>query len=265
MRIPLALALALMISGTDSRQGRTIITTGGDGSSEDIPAWAAGFGAVGEAATDAPGNAGFALEKYHVVMRLDSTGRLTHIAGTGTPGYSGEDGAATGAQLKSPLGIAVDSAGNLYIADSGNFRIRRISNGLMTTVAGDGTQGYGGDNGPAANAQFSYPAGVAADLTGDLYVADVLNDRVRKISNGVITTVAGDGTNGYSGDNDLATSAQLSFPCSVAVDSAGDLYIADAGNNRVRKVSNGVITTIAGDGIQGYSGDDGIATTAQLD
>jgi uncharacterized protein (TIGR03437 family) len=155
----------------------------------------------------------------------------------------------------------VDSAGNFYIAE--NARIRKVSNGVIATVAGNGILGFSGDNGLATSAQI-IDGGIALDSAGNLYIADINNYRVRKISNGVITTVAGDGIPGFSGDNGPATSAQLASPGGVAVDSAGNLYIADEGNNRIRKVSGGVITTIAGNGTYGYSGDGGPATSAQL-
>ena len=136
---------------------------------------------------------------------------------------------------------------------------------LITTVAGDGAGGFSGDNGPATSAELADPQGVAVDSAGNLYIADLANNRIRKVSNGVISTVAGNGVCcGFSGDNGPATSAQLSDPTGVAVDSAGNLYIADMVNNRIRKVSNGVITTVAGGGTQGLGGDGGPATSAQL-
>jgi uncharacterized protein (TIGR03437 family) len=217
-------------------------------------------------------------------MRLFSTAILTLVisscafgqtytintfAGNGTIGYSGDNGPATSAQLNQPWGVAVDAAGNVYIADTVNNRIRKVANGVISTVAGNGTLGYSGDDGPATSAQLSWPEGVAVDSAGNLYVADQNNNRIRKVSNGVITTVAGNGMPGYSGDNGPATSAQLYGPVGVAVDSAGNLYIADQPNNRIRKVSNGVITTVAGNGPDlygngGYSGDNGPATSARL-
>jgi uncharacterized protein (TIGR03437 family) len=168
------------------------------------------------------------------------TGVLTLVAGNGTPGYSGDNGPATSAQLYDPYVVAVDAAGNLYIADSSNCRIRKVSNGVITTVAGNGVYGYSGDNGPATSAQVGEPFGVAVDAAGNLYIADTLSARVRKVSNGVIATVAGSGLTGpaggggFSGDYGPATSARLNGPSGVAVDSAGNLYIADTGNDRIR-------------------------------
>ncbi len=190
------------------------------------------------------------------------TGVLTLVAGNGTPGYSGDNGPATSAQLNNPRGVAVDAAGNLYIADQQNNRIRKVSNGVISTVAGNGTPDFGGDNGPATSAQLSFPDGVAVDSAGNLYIADG-GVRIREVSNGVITTVAGNGVHGYGGDNGPATSAQV-VTTGVAVDSTGNLYIADLYNSRIRKVSKGVITTVAGNGVYGYSGDNGPATSAQL-
>ena len=150
------------------------------------------------------------------------------------------------------------------IADLGSGRIRKASNGVITTVAGNGTFGFSGDNGPATSAQL-IPAWIAVDSAGNLYIDDYGNNRIRKVSNGVITTVAGNGTSSFSGDNGPATSAQLSRPYGVAVDTAGNLYIADYLNYRVRKVSGGLITTVAGNGL-GYGplGDDGPATNASF-
>jgi len=186
------------------------------------------------------------------------------LAGNGTAGYSGDNGAATSGEVNDPFGVAADGAGNVYIADYGNNRIRKVSGGVITTAAGNGTQGFSGDNGAASGAELNSPIGVAVDSAGNLYIADTYNQRVRKVANGVITTVAGNGTAGYSGDNGPATSAQLSYPWAVTVDSAGNLYIADYGNNRIRKVSGGVITTVVGSGAQGSGGDGGAATNAQL-
>jgi len=181
---------------------------------------------------------------------------ITTVAGGGPS--LGDNGPATSAQVLYPYGVAADSTGNLYIADTGHNRIRKVSNGVITTVAGNGTCCFSGDNGPANGAQVYFPEGVAVDSAGDLYIADNVNNRIRKVSNGVISTVAGTGTEGFSGDNGPATSAQLNHPAGVAVDSAGNLYIADTSNNLIRKVSEGVISTVAGTGRKASA-----ATTAQ--
>src|SRR5262249_33581007 len=153
-------------------------------------------------------------------------------------GFSGDNGPAAGAQLNSPSGVAVDAQGNVYIADSNNCRIRKVSGGVITTVVGFGVCGVSEDGVPAAAALIS-PVDVAVDGAGNLFFAEN-SARVRKISGGVLVTVAGNGLFGFSGDNGPATSAQISSPNGVAVDTAGNLYIADTGNARIRKVSGGV-------------------------
>ncbi len=188
---------------------------------------------------------------------------ISTVAGNGTSGSSGDGGPATAAELDWPYGVAVDASGNLYIADPSNSRIRKVSNGVITTVAGSGTDGFSGDGGPATAAQLRAPYSVAVDTSGNLYILDSGNSRVRKVSNGVITTVAGNGTSGFSGDGGPATAAELSGGSSVTVDASGNLYIADTGNNRIREVSNGVITTVAGGGTDG-SDDGGPATAGAL-
>ena len=196
----------------------------------------------------------------------DAAGVISTVAGSGTLGFGGDGGPATAAQLALPSGVALDGAGNLYIADWANHRIRKVdAAGVISTVAGDGTRGYGGDGGPAVAAQLRYPEGVAVDGSGNLYIADSSNHRIRKVdAAGVITTVAGDGTEGFGGDGGPAVAAQLDFPQGVALDGAGNLYIADTYNHRIRKVdAAGVISTVAGDGTEGYGGD-GVPAVAAL-
>ncbi len=175
--------------------------------------------------------------------------------------------------LNAPLGdlggVAVDVQGNVYAADYGNNIVVQISpNGALTVVAGNAVAGFSGDGGPATSASINLRQGaldgVAVDSAGNLYIADSNNNRIRKVSGGTITTVAGNGSSGFSGAGAAATSAYLSNPVGVAVDSAGNLYIADEYNSRIRKVTNGTITTIAGNGAQGFSGDGGPATSASL-
>jgi sugar lactone lactonase YvrE len=195
---------------------------------------------------------------------VDATGTINSVAGNGQAGFSGDDGIATSAELNAPLAIAVDTSKNLYIADTQNMRVRKVSeSGEIVTIAGTGTAGYSGDKGPALSASLSSPSGVAVDASGNVYIADTGNGVIRKIdASGEITTVAGNGTVGYSGDKGPATSAELTA-AGVAVDSLGNLYIVDS--NRIRKVDpSGTITTIAGTGVAGFTGDGGTATSAKL-
>ena len=220
-------------------------------------------------AVDGSGNIYISSSSNNRIRKVTaSTGNISTVAGSGTA-YSGDGAAAASAHLYDPVGVAVDGSGNLYIADSGNDRIRKVdaSTGNISTVAGVGTNGFSGDGGAATSAQFSAPVGVAVDGSGNLYIADSGNDRIRKVdaSTGNISTVAGTGTGGYSGDGGAATSARLR-PDNVAVDGSGNIYIASTSNNRVRKVdaSTGNISTVAGTGTAGYSGDGGAATSARL-
>jgi len=221
-------------------------------------------------AIDSSGNLYIADTSNHRIRKVDATSKIiTTVAGTSTRGYSGDNGVATNAQLNYPTGMAVDSSGYLYIADSSNNRIRKVAtNGsIITTVAGT-VIGYSGDSGAATSAKMDWPNGVAIDSSGNLYIADTSNNRIRKVtvSDGTISTVAGTSTGGYSGDNGAATSAKLNQPYGVAVDSSGNLYIADTKNHRIRKVdaTSKIITTVAGTSTGGYSGDNGAATSAKL-
>jgi len=203
-------------------------------------------------------------------------GTINTVAGDGNKGaegwgaYGGDGGPATKAELDDPGGVTLDGAGNLYIADYGNNRVRVVNalTGIITTMAGTGTAGYSGDGGLATSAKLNGPSGLVVDGSGDLYISDYSNNRVRMVNlaTGIITTVAGTGTAGYNGDGVLATSAELDTPAGLAVDGGGNLYIVDGGNHRVREVdaATGVITTVAGNGNAGYSGDGGPATGAGM-
>jgi sugar lactone lactonase YvrE len=205
------------------------------------------------------------------VRKVDASGVITTEAGNGTAGFSGDGGPATNASLVGPSGLAVDGAGNVFIADQSNQRIRRVDTaGITTTVAGDGTLGFSGDGTSAVTASLGSPLRIAVDSAGNLFIADLINQRVRKVdgATGVITTVAGNGSTGFSGDGGPATSAALSNPSGLAIDSDGNLFIADQSNQRIRRVdaATGVITTVAGSGDQlpAFSGDGGPATSARL-
>ena len=190
MRLLAAVLLAIVTCCHASAQVYGISTFAGGAVPVNIPGTSASASSPQSVAVDKAGNVFFA-DFYSDILRLDvTTGILTVVAGNGTPGFSGDNGPATSAQMNQPEGIAVDSAGNLYIADTINNRIRKVSNGVITTVAGNGVRGFSGDNGPATSAQLFWPEGVAVDSAGNLYIADSLNLRVRKVANGVITTVA---------------------------------------------------------------------------
>jgi trimeric autotransporter adhesin len=243
------------------------------------PAVTALFGYPDAIAADRAGNLFIADSGSNSVRRVSASGIVTTVAGNGAVGFGGDGGPAAQAQLSEPLGLAVDDAGNLYIADAGNRRIRKVSSsGVITTVAGNGATGSSSDGGAATEAAFAGPQAVALDSAGNLYVADCDctwdgdgSARIRKISPaGLITTVAGNGTSGFSGDGGPATGAQLSGASAIALDAAGNLFIADDYNYRVREVSpNGVIMTVAGSGepasvnVPG-NGDGGSATAASL-
>ena len=232
------------------------------------PALAATLNSPDGVAVDAAGNVYVAVEANHVVRKIDASGTITTVAGSGSRGYGGDNGPAVAAQLSSPNAVAVDAAGNVYVADTANHVVRKIdASGTITTVAGSGSRGYGGDNGPAVAAQLSSPNAVAVDAAGNVYVADTANHVVRKIdASGTITTVAGSGSGGYGGDDGPAVAAQLELPFGVAVDAAGNVYVADTANHVVRKIdASGTITTVAGSGSRGYGGDNGPAVAAQLE
>src|SRR5579862_4212243 len=199
-------------------------------------------------AVDSAGNVYIADTTDNRIRKVNYSGIISTYAGTGAPGYSGDRGQATVAELGGPTGVAVDGSGNVYVADRDNFRVRRISpDGTINTVAGNGTAGFSGDNGPAISAQIT-PVAVAIDHKGNLLIADGPNYRIRKVDlNEMITTFAGTGSYGYAGDNGPATSALIGLITGMAVDSAGNVYLADLSGERVRKIdATGIATTVAG-------------------
>ena len=206
----------------------------------------------------------------HEIRKVTAlTGIVTLVVGSTSPGYSGDGGAAAAARLRLPAAIVVAANGDMYIADTGNDAVRKVTaaTGIATTYAGTGTTGYTGDGGAATSARLSGPQGLVLAANGDLYIADTGNNVIRRVTaaTGVITTFAGTGTAGFLGDGGVATSARLNAPESVSISASGELYIADAGNNRIRRVSTGgTITTVAGTGTAGAAGDGGLPTAAQL-
>jgi trimeric autotransporter adhesin len=250
--------------------GNGVVGTSGDGG----PATSARLSHPQGVAVDALGNI-YIADAYSNRIRMITkrTGVITTVAGYGIGGTnSGDGGQATLAELSSPQDVALDASGNIYIADTSNDRIRMVdtSTGVITTVAGGGKYEIGNvrDGGQAILADLSLPIGVIIDASGNIYIADAAHYRIRMVtkSTGVITTVAGTGTTGYSGDGGPATSAKLSFPCGIAVDASGNIYISDRENGRVRMVtrSTGVITTVAGNGLGGKNIGDGRNATSAV-
>ncbi|MFE3375989.1 NHL domain-containing protein [Streptomyces anulatus] len=217
-------------------------------------------------AVDSAGSVYFSDHSNHRIRRITTDGKINTVAGAAA-GFRGDAGPAVSAQLNGPREVAVDRAGAVYVADSSNHRVRKITaDGQISTVAGSGVAGFSGDGGPATAARLNLPMGVAVDSAGALYVCDYHNQRVRKITaNGQISTVAGSGVAGFAGDGGPAVIAQLRNPYAVVVNSDGELFIADSSNHRVRKITaDGQISTVAGTGSAGYGGDDGPATSAKL-
>ncbi len=248
----------------------TIQTVAGNGtagfSGDGGPATEASLDGPFGVAIDPAGNLYIADTNNHRIREVDTKGAIHTVAGSDTFGFGGDGGPATSAILSGPEAVALDSIGNMYVADGGNNRVRIVrTDGVISTVAGNGASGYNGDGQPAVEARLSV-RGIAVDSKGNLYIADEENSRIRKVdADGVISTVAGNGGFGFRGDGGPAAEATLCNPYAVAVDKAGDLFIADFNNYRIRMVNaDGVIDTVAGSGIGGFGGDGGDATAAEL-
>jgi sugar lactone lactonase YvrE len=220
---------------------------------------------------DAAGDLIFAEMGNHLIRMVSPAGVLTTLAGTGVQGFSGDGGLASAARFDSPQAVALDSAGNLYIADTHNHRIRRVDaiTGLIATVAGTGTAGTSPNGTRAGAAQIDLPVALAFDTLDNLYFADARSHLVLELvqASGTLITVAGDGTQGFAGDGGAATSAEIDSPYGLAVDAAGDLFLADTHNHRVRRVDahTRIITTVAGTGVAGFTGEAGAASGARID
>ena len=296
-----SVALLAIVALPALGQTYAVSTFAGGGFAVNVPGTSANLNSPGAVAVDQAGNVFFAEASLNIVLRLDAkTNLLTLFAGNGTPGFSGDDGLAVNAQLNGPVGLAVDLAGNVFISDAGNGRVRKVTNGVITTVAGGGTSSD--DNVPATSERFYELSGIAVDTAGNLYITDGLGQLgVRKVSGGIITTAVPNLEMPYAVTVDaagaiyviwghmhntevikfsngqtqvLATipppgqspnpAQYLLSPQSIAVDSTGNVYISDPGDNRVVTVSGGVITMVAGTGVLGYTGDGGSAVGAEL-
>jgi uncharacterized protein (TIGR03437 family) len=243
--------------------GATTGYSSGDGG----PATSAGLSRPNGIALDRSGTLYIADTAGNMIRKVSAGGTITRVAGTGAAGFSGDGGAATDATLNTPIGVALDAAGNLYIADSMNHRIRRVgTDGKITTVAGNGFGGYYGDGVAATDTGLNHPQGVAVDAGGNLYIADTFSSRIRVVTpDGIIRTFAGNGIPTHAGDGGPATAASLNYPKGIAFDASGNLFIADCFNSRIRLVTaDGRISTVAGSGALGYGGDGGKATSAKL-
>ena len=217
-------------------------------------------------ATDKDDNLYVMSRGHSKIFKVGNDGMAQRIVGSGEMGFGGDGGPAIDAKISFANHLVVGSKGNLFIADTGNNRIRKVSpNGIITTIAGSGEMGFGGDGGPAVKAQFAYPVAIAIDGQDNLYIADFNNHRIRKVStDGIITSIAGTGESEFNGDDMPALESNIGEPCGVVVDRSGYIYIGDQLNNRVRVITpSGMIYTVAGTGERGYTGDGGPAEKAR--
>ncbi len=270
LKTTLAATIAALLSFHASAQAPqfTISTVAGNG----IAGFSGDGGSAANAqlhdafgvALDASGNLYIADFSNNRIRKVATNGTISTYAGTGVQGFSGDGGPAASAELSRPSRDWIDANGNLLFTDPGNSRVRKITGGTISTIAGNSTAAESGNGGPATGASLNYPENVITDSAGNIYISDGNGNTVRKITNGVIIKIAGNGSAGYSGDGGMATAASLNNPLGLMLDPGGNLYIADNGNNRIRKVANGVITTFAGNGTKGFSGDGGPAASAEL-
>ena len=263
---PAALLLAVLASG------QTIVDFAGNGASgytgDNGPATQAKVNRVVGLASDAAGNIYLADQNNNVVRKVDPSGTITTFAGTGSQGFFGDSGPATQAQLNQPSGVCVAPSGVVYVNDQINHRVRAIStSGMITTVAGSGSALSFGDGGAATAAGLENPIRCAVDQIGNLYIVDQNAHDIRKVTtSGVISTIAGVANSpGFGGDNGPAVAALMNNPTAATFDAAGNLYVTDQFNHRIRKIdTNGIITTVAGNGINAFAGDHLAATSASL-
>lgn len=274
MRKYLSIFAILLVNVIFAQSGTisTVVGTGVSGNSGDSSAaTSAQINTPQGIVFDSDSNMYIADPVNSVIRKVATSGIIYTIAGTGVRGYNGDGIKAAKAKLHSPAALAIDTSDNIYVADLGNQRIRKIDHttGLITTVAGNGTYGFGGDGGAASIAILYNPSGVAVDDSGNVIIADTRNHRIRKVfvATGLIYTIAGTGTPSLSGNGGQASAATLNYPTGVCVDSVRNIFIADKGNSMVRKItaSTGVISAFAGTGVVGYSGNSGAATSAKLD
>jgi uncharacterized protein (TIGR03437 family) len=264
-------AVICLVLGARPANSQTIETYAGNGiaayAGDGGPAVNASLNNPKEIAIDGAGNVYIADPGNARVRKVTTTGIISTYAGNGVSGYAGDGGQAVNASISDAMAVALDAAGDLYIADSSNRRIRKVSpSGIISTVAGTGVQGYTGDGGPAISAMLGRPVALVFDSAGNLYYVDSVNQVVRRIdTSGVISTVVGNGVQAFSGDGGQATAASLAFPLGIALDGKGNMYVADANNNRIRMINaSGIISTVAGGANAGFAGDGGTAVNASL-
>jgi sugar lactone lactonase YvrE len=255
-----------VLLGQAAMAQKKVFTVAGGAVRDGGPATDAALNHAEYTAYDKQGNLYIADHFAHRIRKVNKNGIISTIAGNGISGYSGDGGPAKSAMVSFPTGLVIDGSGNIWFSDNGNNRVRKIDgNGVINTVAGNGTAGYSGDGGPATSAELNSPWGLAV-VGGKLYIADFANNVVRRVkASGIINTVAGNGTAGFSGDGGRAKKASLNLPIAVVAQASGVFYVADLQNRRVRQVDgSGIITTFAGNGSSGCTGDGGLATAAAI-